>query len=152
MITQSRQGVKYTNDLISANNPVGLIQCLANENITTPRGSTEILLSNLMDSIFNNEPAKWARIVKCTPFNASANNWTTSAETIADIRESLEPGADVNTRFDLGEIFTQIGDFFGGSSTTGGGSTTQGNLVVGIVATIVVGAIAAIALFLIFKK
>lgn len=152
MITQSRQGIKYTNDLISANNQIGLIQCLSNEGIVVPRGSTEILLSNLMDEIFNNEPEKWQRIVKCTPFNVNANNWTTSSETIADIRESIEPNADVNTRFDLGGIFTQIGDFLGGSSTTGGGSTTSGNQIVGIIATLVVAAVAITALILIFKK
>lgn len=152
MITQSRQGVSYTNQLLAANNPVGLIQCLANEGITTPRGTTEILLANLLNEIFNNEFDKWNRIVKCTPFNASANNWTTAPETIADIRVSIEPNADANTRFDIGGLFTQIGDFLGGSSVSGGGSTTKGNQAVGIVATIIVGAIAALALYLIFKK
>lgn len=151
MLTNSKSGVVYTNQLLAANNPVALIACLANENIIVPRGSTEILLLNLLNEIYNNEREKWLRIVKCTPFNAGADNWTTAPETINDIRTSIEPNADANTRFNFGDLFTKIGDFLGGSSTEGGGSSTSGNQLVDIVATIIVGAVAMFSLWLIFK-
>lgn len=146
-ISNNSQSVKYTNDVIAANNPVGLIACLAKQGINVPTGSTEILLSNLLDEIFNNDRAKWVSIVKCVPFNPSVNNWTTRAETIAD----LNMNANSSAKFDISGLFQQIGDFFGGSSTSGGGSQTTKNSISGGTAAIVTIIISAIIALVIWK-
>lgn len=154
MLTNTKSGVVYTNQLLAANNPVGLIACLANDNIIVPRGSTEILLANLLNEIYNNEREKWLRIVKCTPFNAGADNWTTAPETINDIRVSIDPNADIstsNTRFNFGDLFTKIGDFLGGSSTEGGGSKTTSPAVSATMAAIVTIILSAIVGVIIWK-
>lgn len=132
--------VKYINDLISANNPVSLIAALKSEGIIVPPGTTEIILSNLMDSIFNNEKDKWVRIVKATRYNPNANNWTTTPEVIATLGQTF--GVDPTAKIDFGGILTNIGDFFGGSSTTVGGKTVTTN-------TISAGLAAAVTLIIV---
>lgn len=157
-LTNTLPDVKQIGDIIAANNPTGLVSSLAAEGINVPAGYTDVLLSNLMQSIFANDKAKWVRIVKATPFNPNANNWTTSPETISSLNETV---GNVNTQtgkavtfqgLNLGDIFSKIGDFIGGSSTTTGGTHTTGNEIVGIFAVLVVGVIAGVSLWLIFKK
>lgn len=148
-ITNTKIGVQYTNDVISANNPVALIACLNKEGIVVPTGTTEILLSNLLNEIFNNEKEKWVRIIKCVPYNPNVNNWTTNQSVIEDL--NLNASSDPNSKLNIGDIFTQIGDFIGGTSTTGGGSSTTTSAVSGTTAAIVTLIIAAIIGVIIWK-
>lgn len=142
--------VKFVNDLLAANNPIGLIASLKANGITTPTGITEIVLSNLMNSIFENDKQTWLKIVRATQYNANANNWTTTSDVRGILAQTI--GADANSKIDFGSIFTSIGDFFGGSSTTQGGSTTTKSVVSPTAAAIVTLIVVAIIGVIIWKS
>lgn len=144
--------VKYIGDIVASNNPIGLISSLNNEGVIVPSGTTQVVLSNLLFSIFNEDKSKWIRIIKSTPFDVNANNWTTNADVISSLQQTVSsPSKGDFKSLDVKGILGQIGDFIGGSSTTGGGSKTITSAVSPTTAAVVTIIVVAIIGLIIWK-
>lgn len=110
-----------------------------------------ITLLEKANGLYRKDKAGWVTFIKRLKFRTDANNWTTSQETIDALNAYarnpeviLVTGVNPATqRFDLGSIFTQIGDFVGGSSTsTSTTSKPPPASATGVITAIVIAAVA----------
>lgn len=126
VLRNNRASVSAINAIMVDNNKMSIVSCLKSNGIGAEVSEDRIILINKLESVFNSNKNLWVSIIKCFKYNPSANNYTTDSRFQSSLREtsvSVNPSLE-QSKIDFGSIFTQIGDFFGGSSTSSGGSTS----------------------------
>lgn len=155
VLQNTRAEVTGINNLMVDNNPISVIAAIKSYGINVTDTSRDALV-NLLEHIFDTNKTMWVGIVKKFQYDSTVKNYTTDAALVQNLSDTYNKqyGNPVNAKLNLSNLFSGIGDFIGGSSTTTGNSsitTVTPAVKAGTVIAIVV-VIVAVIVFISYKK
>lgn len=164
MATQVKYTIEFIADLnryVTENNPNGTVKAIQdNGYVITNSASLKEIQDKLM-SIYKDNRGDWAKILREVPHDNNINNWTTSPQTDAAFRSSIDKAMGVDTStakigIDWIDKAIEVG-FGGGETVTTGGSSSTIDTTASLTAVSWFSAIAAVVLgalgyFIFFHK